>query len=274
MNLVVSDSRRNNSQPTYGLCEKNLLLSTEDRKPIVCNMDNKSLITNVTALGIIGLGYTIPTYGYMVTTAGFFALSGAFTNWIAVHMLFERVPFLYGSGIIPLHFMEFKIAIKRLIMQQFFTEESLRRFFGTEDHELLPTEPILEGIDFDLIYAGLLDTILNSKMGSVLSMVGGAKILEPLKEPITEKLHSVVREIIESPKFRKAWVKEGLSDAVHQKIEKIVDQRLDELTPDMVKSLIQEMIKDHLGWLVIWGGVFGGLIGIILEIMNHMRRII
>lgn len=237
-------------------------------------MDKKSLTTNLISLGIIGLGYAIPTYGYIVTTAGFFALSGAFTNWIAIHMLFERVPLLYGSGIIPLHFQEFKVAIKKLIMQQFFTEDSLRRFFSDSDQINFPIEPLLEGIDYELIYTRLLETILEGKIGSLLSLMGGPKILEPLKEPIIQKLHEVVREIIESPKFQKAWLKEGLSLEVHQKIETMIDQRLNELTPNMVKVLIQDMIQQHLGWLVIWGGFFGGLLGLLLELINHFRRII
>ncbi|MCU7375947.1 hypothetical protein PEC18_35415 [Paucibacter sp. O1-1] len=37
----------------------------------------------------------------IVFTIGLFALSGAITNWLAIHMLFEKVPGLYGSGVVP-----------------------------------------------------------------------------------------------------------------------------------------------------------------------------
>ena len=50
---------------------------------------------------------------------GMFAISGSVTNWLAVHMLFERVPGLYGSGIIVIRFKEFKTSIYTLIMNQF-----------------------------------------------------------------------------------------------------------------------------------------------------------
>ena len=43
--------------------------------------------------------------------AGLFALSGGLTNWLAIHMLFERIPFLYGSGVIPERFEDFKQGI-------------------------------------------------------------------------------------------------------------------------------------------------------------------
>ena len=61
---------------------------------------------------------------------GLFALSGAITNWLAIHMLFEKVPLLYGSGVIPARFEEFKLAIRQLMMEQFFTEENIDRFLS------------------------------------------------------------------------------------------------------------------------------------------------
>ena len=53
--------------------------------------------------------------------AGLFALSGGLTNWLAIHMLFEKVPLLYGSGVIPNRFEDFKNGIKNLIMNEFFS---------------------------------------------------------------------------------------------------------------------------------------------------------
>jgi len=35
-------------------------------------------------------------------------------------MLFEKIPFLYGSGVIELRFKDFKSGIKNLVMSQFF----------------------------------------------------------------------------------------------------------------------------------------------------------
>ena len=77
---------------------------------------NKSLVTNVSAGLIIAAGYYAPAYQRQLQSIGFFALSGALTNWLAVHMLFEKVPLLYGSGVIPNRFEEFKGGIKQLIM--------------------------------------------------------------------------------------------------------------------------------------------------------------
>lgn len=74
-------------------------------------------MTNLIAVLIIAAGYLGPVQSELMKSIGFFALSGAVTNWLAIHMLFEKVPFLYGSGVIPNRFDEFKLAIKDLMMK-------------------------------------------------------------------------------------------------------------------------------------------------------------
>jgi len=89
---------------------------------------NKSLVTNAIAVIIIAAGYFSPFYSDQIVTTGYFALSGAVTNWLAVYMLFDKVPFLYGSGVVPLHFEDFKNGIKNLVMENFFTEKNVTAF--------------------------------------------------------------------------------------------------------------------------------------------------
>lgn len=39
---------------------------------------------------------------------GLFGLAGGVTNWVAVYMLFEKVPYLFGSGVIPVRYVEIR----------------------------------------------------------------------------------------------------------------------------------------------------------------------
>jgi uncharacterized membrane protein YheB (UPF0754 family) len=201
-----------------------------------------------------------------------FALSGALTNWIAVHMLFEKVPGLYGSGIIQIKFAEFKAGIKSLMMEQFFTQENLDKFLTEQDGQAhhFDLKPIIEDTDMTPAYDSLVATIQQSSFGGMLNMFGGVEALEPLKQPFIDKLKSSVIEITESDEFAeklKANVgSEQNVSSMLNKVDNIVTQRLEELTPQMVKDIIQEMIKSHLGWLVVWGGLFGGLIGLVAHL--------
>jgi len=230
---------------------------------------NKSLITNLISVGIIALSFYSPQYAENIKAVGVFALSGAITNWIAIHMLFERVPLLYGSGVIPAHFEEFKRGIQDLIMTQFFTQENIERFLQREEdsaQQLFNVDPLLDRLDYDKLFQGLLDSISESSFGSMIAMVGGTEALMPLKEPFCKKIRLTLSEMTESSAFNEA-IHEGInsqkiSGDLVSDIEAIVNKRLDELSPEMVKDIIQRMIKAHLGWLVVWGGVFGGLIGL------------
>lgn len=226
---------------------------------------NKSLLTNLLALALLAGGYQ--TDNQIAFYAGLFAFSGAITNWLAIHMLFEKVPGLYGSGVIPARFEEFKAAIKNLMMEQFFTAENIDRFLNKEmSGKTLNLEPVLEKVDFNPTFDSLVNVIANSSFGSMLAMFGGAEALQPLKEPFIEKMQEAVVEISQSDAVKEALKGQlespAMMEEIQANIENIIDQRLSELTPKLVKEIVQKMIKEHLGWLVVWGGVFGGLIGI------------
>jgi uncharacterized membrane protein YheB (UPF0754 family) len=197
---------------------------------------------------------------------GYYALSGAITNWLAIYMLFEKIPFLYGSGVVPSRFQEFKAAIRNLIMKQFFNQKNIDKFIQSSAESLsIDGEAILESIDFSKVFQGLCDAIMSSQFGSMLNMFGGVEALKPMEESITKKLKSIFNEMISAPDFIDNLQK-GLAapkeDGFQKKVSDLVEARLDELTPRMVKNLVQDMISEHLGWLVVWGGFFGGLMGL------------
>ena len=68
-----------------------------------------------------------------VLAVGLFGFAGGATNWLAVKMLFDRVPLLYGSGVIPARFRAIREAVKDAIMRYFFDEEYLERFSRRAD---------------------------------------------------------------------------------------------------------------------------------------------
>jgi len=231
---------------------------------------NKSFITNLLALVATLVGYFIEHN--ILFTVGLFALSGAITNWLAVHMLFEKVPGLYGSGVIPARFEDFKLGIRNLMMEQFFTEENIDRFLAgsKESAASIDLAPVINRVDLAPAFDNFVDVIEQSSFGSMLAMMGGKEALAPLKEPFIEKMRSSVVDISKSEEFnhilREELEQPNIMEGMREKVSDIIQKRLDELTPQLVKEIIQEMIRTHLGWLVVWGGVFGGIIGFIAAI--------
>jgi len=229
---------------------------------------NKSVLSNLLALTVAIAGFLLENE--LLFMVGLFALSGALTNAIAVHMLFEKVPLLYGSGVVENRFTQFKQGIHSLMMNEFFTKENLQRFFEeevTSNKSHFNLTPILEKTDFTPAFDSLKTAVLESPFGGMLGMFGGEKALEPLKDPFIQKLQSAMIKISKNDSFQQALHESlgasNVSDDIYEKVSSIVNKRLDELTPKMVKEIVQKMIKEHLGWLVVWGGVFGGLIGLL-----------
>ena len=234
---------------------------------------NKSDVTNIFTLLLLAYGYS--NNNQVIFTIGLFAFSGAITNTLAIHMLFEKVPYLYGSGVIEKKFAQFKLSIHNLMMEQFFTKENLKKFFEDEMNSAKNTidfQKILDKTDFTPAYDSLKEAVLESPFGGMLGMFGGVAALEPLKEPFVKKLQISIIEISKTNSFQtvlnEALKSDDLSDDIHKKLSSIVNKRLDELTPKMVKEIVQDMIKEHLGWLVIWGAVFGGLIGFVSTLIS------
>jgi uncharacterized membrane protein YheB (UPF0754 family) len=216
-------------------------------------------------------------YQDYVLNAGLFALSGGITNWLAIHMLFERVPGFYGSGVIQLRFDEFKMGIRKLIMEQFFSKNQIGGVLDTAVDASEKIEDYLQKgvreLNLDEAFDSLIDVIMSSSFSSMISMIGGREALNPLKGPFIEKL----REYFQS-QFLNSNLLDNVTlalragfdeEEIHRKITFIIDQRLDQMTPRMVKEIVQEMIQKHLGWLVVWGCAFGGIIGLIVTITSN-----
>jgi uncharacterized membrane protein YheB (UPF0754 family) len=235
---------------------------------------NKSIITNFIALFSTLLGFYLGNN--ILYTIGLFALSGAITNWLAIHMLFEKVPLLYGSGVIPARFEDFKLAIRQLMMEQFFTKENIDRFLSTSSDSVssIDLSSVIEKVDLTPAFNNLVTVIENSSFAPMLAMVGGSEALQPMKTPFIEKMKISIQEISQSEQFttllREELEQPDMIENLQAKVSDIIEKRLNELTPQLVKEIIQAMIKKHLGWLVVWGGVFGGIIGLISALTTSL----
>lgn len=228
---------------------------------------SKSTITDMISVSLIGIGSSAPEpYATPILATGLFAFSGAITNQLAIHMLFNKVPLLYGSGVIEKNFESFKDSIKNMIMTQFFTKEQLSSFFKNEEQKI-NLSPLVESADFSPAFIALKQSVMESKLGDALSLFGGEKALDSMKEPFSRKLKSAVVGIVSSDTFKAQMnhhlENSSLNDDVLKSIEELITKRLEELTPKMINDLVHELIHTHLGWLVVWGGVIGGAIGLI-----------
>ena len=230
---------------------------------------DKSLLTNVVSVLLCGGGLLLPGLaGELVLTTGLFAVSGAVTNWMAIYMLFEKVPGFYGSGVIPARFTEFRAGIRTMMMEQFFNADNVGKVMAAATDGKALADTLLPRVDFNRAFDGLTDIILQSSFGTALSMFGGARALQPLREPFVGRMQEFLRSVAEDREVL-ADIAGHSTDALLLRVEGIVDQRLAQMTPELVKQIMQQMIERHLGWLVVWGGVVGALMGLAVALVQH-----
>ena len=202
---------------------------------------NKSLATNLLALLCAAAGLLLPgKAGALLTGSGLFALAGAVTNWLAIHMLFEKVPGFYGSGVIPARFTEFRAGIRTLVMEQFFNVENVQQFFNMSDskHDAPSiVDSIMAKVDFNKAFDGLVEVIMQSSFAGMLAMVGGANALKPLRDPFVAKMQEFIHKAVEDKDVLGQMAAES-STTLLTRVEAIVDKRLEELTPELVKEII------------------------------------
>ena len=225
---------------------------------------NKTLTTNSVAALILVSSFIDSPYQNILFNIGAFALSGSLTNNLAVYMLFEKIPLIYGSGVVQNNFDQFKVAIKGLVLEEFFNRDNVLSLLSNTETQ--NASGISGFINPNRIFDQFVEAIQTSSLSGILAMVGGTKALEPLRTPITEKFSQLVLEVEQN--IKKNPIDMIGSDNFFSDIESLIDSRLEQLTPKYVKEIISKMIYQHLGWLVVWGGVAGGVVGLIVSVIR------
>ena len=238
---------------------------------------NKGAVSNSISFGVLVAGVVltlradprVPAWllslGPWILAAGVFGFAGGITNWLAVKMLFDRVPLLYGSGVIPNRFREIRVTIKELIMAHFFDEEHLQRFYA-EHSGLIPSgdslsedlAELLASTEAEQAIERQVEEMKSAPFGMLIRMAG----TEVVRLLVQEFLQGLVSDL--GPQLQEQ-IQGQLPDVktLRERVDLLLEMKLEELTPQTVKRMMEHVIREHLGWLIVWGNVFGALIGLL-----------
>ena len=199
-----------------------------------------------------------------VLAVGLFGFAGGATNWLAVKMLFDRVPLLYGSGVIPARFRAIREAVKDAIMRYFFDEEYLERFLAEQmagEDVGEKVQKVLASDEVDAIIDRKLEELAESPQGMMIQLVG-TQTVKPLVKQFVIGFGNEIAPLLAGG----ASTEVG---AMRAQVDGLLETKLEELTPDRVKEMMEEVIREHLGWLIVWGNVFGGTIGLLSKALGY-----
>jgi uncharacterized membrane protein YheB (UPF0754 family) len=253
---------------------------------------DKGTVSNVISVAVLVVGWALPPSAIqaLVLTAGMYAFSGGITNALAVKMLFDRIPGLVGSGVIPARFEQIRRKIKELILEHFFNEEYLRRYLAENAGDVdwskyvktssgsNPMTAFVEAQWDELTSPQLLqplitlqvEKLMDSSFGGFLHIVGAETIRGMVGKFVGTFLDSMKGRVFEaSERFQLDFEGLGLEldqeqvlRDLREQVDRLLEQKLKQLDSAQVKRMMEEVIRHHLGWLVVWGNVFGGLIGV------------
>ena len=110
---------------------------------------------------------------------------------------------MYGSGVIPARFEDFKLSIRDLMMTKFFSEENIDRFLNRDKLQNLGhhLSTVIEKVNLEPAFDKLVKTIMGSSFGGMLSMLGGQEALTPLKQPFIDNMRLPIIDITSSEEF-------------------------------------------------------------------------
>eukprot|EP00742_Colponemidia_sp_Colp-10_P006978 GILJ01007488.1.p1 GENE.GILJ01007488.1~~GILJ01007488.1.p1 ORF type:complete len:340 (+),score=45.29 GILJ01007488.1:63-1022(+) len=212
--------------------------------------------------------------GRYILSLGLFGFAGGITNWLAIKMLFDQVPFLYGSGVVPRRFKEIRETVKNTIMKTFFDSDYLQRYIMRRKEQFLSgvdieakVKEFVSSPTMDQHIDDALTKIQNGPEGMLLAMMGitiqQVKML--IKPFILNFAVGAAPKMLEN-----IDVKTLINmDKIRDELDHMMTDKLEELTPDRVKALLEDVIRTHLGWLIVWGNVFGAVIGLISAIAGY-----
>lgn len=265
--------------PTVTISENNTSSCSEIVSKQKGNLSN--LITFL--IFIIGiLLYTLVDSNHIsikfILSAGIFGFSGGITNWLAVKMLFERVPLLYGSGVIPNRFKDIRQAIKKTLMESFFDREYLETYLQEKSSDFLQSINIATLIS-DKIKDPSIDSVILNKFMEISRKPEGAFLMmfanmvpggmEGMLKMIKPLLINLSEEMSQQLMATFSLETKIDIDKIRIEIDNFLTTKVEQITPEMLKKIIEDVIREHLGWLIIWGNIFGALLGIISQAVGY-----
>jgi len=237
---------------------------------------NKGFVSNLITFIIMILGLIIvkiwrdSIIGQFILSFGLFGFSGGFTNWLAIKMLFDKIPFLYGSGVIPRRFKEIRETVKNVIMKTFFDEVYLENYLKQKAGQLSQSVNFADQLN-KILASPEVEAVIEKKLaelgtrpeGAMFAMMGiNPVMLKPIIMPFVIGMGTELFQLFGKNFDPTQFISIG---RIRAELDDLMTTKLEELTPNRVKKLIEDVIEEHLGWLIIWGNVFGGLIGIVTQ---------
>ncbi|KAL5467656.1 hypothetical protein EMCRGX_G031917 [Ephydatia muelleri] len=207
----------------------------------------------------------------IIRSLGVFGFMGGVIIWIAVEMLFRRIPFLFGSGVLLRQYKSIRETISSIVIETLFDPAALRKYFSGKNKKV--REMLRVDTKLGLFNSQIVEVVIDQKISAILAGPDGFVLnmmgVNQDQLRLTMKTHArdFINEI--SPLVMEKLADPGLTDGVdlHEEAEKILGTKIGQLSSGKVRQLMAVMIRKHLSWLIVWGNILGATFGITIEVV-------
>jgi len=213
--------------------------------------------------------------GRYMLSVGLFAFAGGITNFIAIQMLFYKIPGIYGSGVIEKRYKSIRRSMKDMILSTFFQPDFLNKYIPQKLREAAAGADVESKINaFLTSEAGQamldekIDQLGESPEGQLVdSMNINISSFKPFVKPVMISFLSdlgptIMYNLIDPRKGGLNLVK------LRDELDRYMCERMEEVTPQMMVDILYCVVLHYLGWLVVWGCIFGGIMGAACEALQ------
>lgn len=213
--------------------------------------------------------------GRYLLSIGLFAFAGGITNWIAIKMLFHKIPFVYGSGVLRRRYKVIRQAMKQMILATFFQPEFLTSYIPQKIREAAAKGDIEHRIHVFLT-SGTGQRIIDEKIDGLSTtpegqLVQSANInIETFKPLIKPVIISFLADLGPSVLEHMIEPQNGALnlDKLRGQLDSYMTERMLEVSPEMIQNIMYTVVLQYFGWLVVWGCLFGSVMGAVCEALE------
>jgi hypothetical protein len=177
----------------------------------------------------------------VLRAVGLFGFIGGVTNWVAIEMLFVRIPYLIGTGVVAKQYKELREGIRRIVVNTLFDPTAVSKYFSGQ------RKYAIEMLHLGPHFGGLLDspaanTIVEQKIDSALA--GPEGLILTLLGVDHSELRSIIRKnvqlfLVDISPIILDKLSPGIinGEGLQEEVEKILDQKIEELSATKVRQV-------------------------------------
>ncbi|XP_065184684.1 uncharacterized protein LOC135815332 [Sycon ciliatum] len=205
-------------------------------------------------------------------SAGLFGFMGGFTNWLAVAMLFTKVPFLYGSGVVPARFKEIRVRLRKEMVTSVFDGRHFIRYVNQRTRTAVASADVPQQIakflsnpEVDSILQRRLNEFRDEPVGQLLASVG---VKADDQSTVKPAIIGASADLAPAVLTALGQLNKTPVHLFRRELDAFITQRAENLDQETVTRMLKAVLRPHLGWIILWGSFFGMVMGIIVQAVN------